>query len=425
MRICGALFLALLTSWSRQAQAHPMDPPAFVVLAPEPTSSKAPGNPGVTPDSGDTAVPEPSGPEPTSSPAGPQPTSSRAPDSATDVPDMPSDDPTAVEPKTAPSSSSTLEEQRGHARSRDFNRHGVGIRGGILVVPTWILSRYLDAHGNALCRGEKIGNFAAKHGLLKTQGCNFYIAAEYVYRQSRILDIVPAIGYMRLHTPDAMWLDKGQFAIKTAQGLNGNSGADYTEVKMNLMTMQVDFIARAPIVVRDDVEFGLGGGGGLGLGVVFGGVWQTALSDAPGTQGPRGYANGTETDNSCQTIDDLADFTKCTPHYDADESGADPNFDPANLSHPGPNNDGYAHCSKDRCDTGDLNAFGYRHKNSSIPPVIPIVNLALSARVIIKDAFGITLTGGWNTGFYFGGSLNYFFGKSFQKHGRTGPAPTN
>ena len=48
---------------------------------------------------------------------------------------------------------------------------------------------------------------------------------------------------------------------------------------------------------------------------------------------------------------------------------------------------------------------------------------ALSARVIIKDVFGITLTGGWNTGFYFGGSLNYFFGKQFQTDRSTGPAP--
>ena len=31
-------------------------------------------------------------------------------------------------------------------------------------------------------------------------------------------------------------------------------------------------------------------------------------------------------------------------------------------------------------------------------------------RFLIKDTFGINVTGGWNTGFYFGGSLQYFFG---------------
>ncbi|MBC8068261.1 MAG: hypothetical protein IAG13_08005 [Deltaproteobacteria bacterium] len=377
--------------------AHPLDPPVFAVAEPaplEPTSSKAP----------------PSGTQPSASPDdGPEATSSPAPAST-------------VQPE--PVAPSTLAQERGHARSRDFNRHGIGARGGIVVIPSWILSRYLDTHGNALCRGDNVGDFAADRGLLKTQGCNFYVGAEYIYRQSRILDIVPAIGYMRLHTPDAMWLDKGQAALKEAQGLNANSGADYTEVKMDLLTVQVDFIARAPIVVTDDVEFGIGGGGGLGLGVVFGGVWQTPLTSSPGGQGPRGFADGTETIDSCQTRADLGDFTRCTPRYDPATSGADPDFDPqADLSEP--NAQGYARCGKDKCSVADLSAFGYRKKNDSVPPVIPIVNLALSARLIIKDTFGITLTGGWNTGFYFGGSLNYFFGKQFQKHGRTGPAPTN
>ena len=43
-----------------------------------------------------------------------------------------------------------------------------------------------------------------------------------------------------------------------------------------------------------------------------------------------------------------------------------------------------------------------------------MVNLILSARVIIKDVFGITVNGGWNTGFYFGGGFQFFFGKSEQ-----------
>jgi hypothetical protein len=157
---------------------------------------------------------------------------------------------------------------------------------------------------------------------------------------------------------------------------------------------------------------------------LFGGVWQTPLSDAPGGQGPRGFADGTEDVSSCQTRADLGDFTRCTPRFDPNNGGARPDFDPqSDLSHPNPQ--GFAHCGKDKCSVADLSAFGYRKKNDSIPPVIPIVNLALSARLIIKDTFGITLTGGWNTGFYFGGSLNYFFGKQFQKQGRTGPAPTH
>jgi hypothetical protein len=43
-----------------------------------------------------------------------------------------------------------------------------------------------------------------------------------------------------------------------------------------------------------------------------------------------------------------------------------------------------------------------------------VVNLILSMRLIIKDAVGITVNGGFNTGFYFGGGLQYFFGKREQ-----------
>lgn len=360
--------------------------------------------------------------DPTGDPAAPpaeepppfEATSSKAPDSGNtptvaEPPAEPVADPVA-EPEPEPDTAASLESERGKARSKSFNRHGVGVRGGITVVPTWILAKYLDTHGNALCRGESIGNFAAERGLLKTKGCNFYTAFEYVYRQSRILDIVGVLGYQRLHTPDSMWLDKGQAAA------NGLGGADYTEVKMDIMTIEADFIARAPIVVKDNVEFGIGGGGGLGLGVVFGGVWQTPLG-----AGPAGFDNGSEDLDSCQSTADLGDFTRCTPRFDPTESGAVEMLDTDNLSEP--NVRGYAACTRDSCNVNDLNQFGYRKKNGDVPPVIPIVNLALSARVIIKDVFGITLTGGWNTGFYFGGSLNYFFGKSFQTDRSTGPAP--
>jgi hypothetical protein len=391
---------AAVVAWSGRADAHPF---AVRVLVEEPA---------------------PTG-------AAPEATSSKAPTSSEEMPE-PTESPTPTEPEPAPEATpepakepeeTTLDAERGKARSRAFNKHGVGARGGITIVPTWILSRYLDTHANALCRGESIGNFAAERGLLKTQGCNFYVAGEYVYRHSRILDIVGVVGYQRLHAPDGYWLDKGQNAI------NGLGGADYTEVKLDILVMEVDFIARYPVIVTDDVEWGIGGGGGIGLGVVFGGIWQTALGDDP-----QGYSNGTVDANSCQEINDLADFRRCTPRYDPTEhpdyEEPRPPNDPGNLP-PGPDEDDlsdpnpmlFANCGTDRCNTNDLQRFGYRNKNKDMPPVIPIVNLLLSTRVIIKDVFGITLSGGWNTGFYFGGSLNYFFGKQFSKADNKGPAP--
>ncbi len=286
-----------------------------------------------------------------------------------------------------------------------FNRHGVGVRGGIVIVPTWILSRWVETQTNALCRGGSIGNYAEERGLLRTDGCNFYVGGEYVYRWSRILDIVGAVGYQRAKLPEGFWLDKGRYR-GTPESL---VAADYTEVDLGMMFIQADFVARAPIVQRDNVEVGIGGGAGLGLGIIFGDVYQTGIGSNPDGYTPGQGPSATDT---CQTPEDLADFNRCTPRYDVtmDSDGSPP--DPDDLSDP--NNELYADCDGSGCSKRDLAAFGYREAQGGIPPVIPVVNLILSARVILKDTVGITLNGGFNTGFYFGGAVTYFFGKDFQ-----------
>lgn len=400
---------------------------------PQPTSSQAPDAPGETPQPTSSKAPDAPGetPQPTSSKAppaadAPQPTSSKAP-TASDTPQpmsskAPDADPvitTAPPPEEDPAQPKeevTLEEERGKggsARGKPFNRHGVGVRGGITIIPTWILARWVETQTNALCRGDAIGNYAESQGLLKTDGCNFYVGADYVYRQSRILDIVGSIGYQRFHTPEGFWLDEYNAALS---GIGGNplSGADYTEVELDMMYIEADFIARAPIVVRDDFEFGLGGGAGVGLGILFGGIYQTPIGSTPDGFTPQGG----RTPGTCQEISDLADFTRCTPRWDPDEDpdGVPPNENDLQT----PNPDLFATCTKDSCSRSDLTAFGYRKKNEDVPPVIPVVNLIISARFIIKDVFGISINGGFNTGFYFGGSMHYFFGKQFQKPAGSG-----
>ena len=61
-------------------------------------------------------------------------TSSKAPDSNSTptVAEPPASDPTEAEPEAEPepASDATLEGERGRARSKTFNRHGVGVRGG-------------------------------------------------------------------------------------------------------------------------------------------------------------------------------------------------------------------------------------------------------------------------------------------------------
>lgn len=299
-----------------------------------------------------------------------------------------------------------------------FNQHGIGVRGGLNVIPTWILSSFLSSHTNALCRGDAVQGFAEANGVTKMGGCNYYIGAEYIYRRSRVFDIVASAGYQRLKAPDGYWLDKDEWA-DSCQFQGDNDGqcdlaaADYTEVDFGFVFIQADFIGRFPIVgaasispvKSNDVEWSIGGGGGIGVGIVAGkGVFQTPIGQA-----------SPDNPATCNELSDFSDFTKCTPHYwddpDIDQDGDGSNDDPDIIDPSETEGEGqFAKCTADACNIGDLQAFGSRKKQVDVPPVIPVVNLILTTRVIIKDTFGINITGGWNTGFYFGGSLQFFFG---------------
>ena len=418
MRTLGLLGVTLALGWPTTAWA---DGASLAITSlrevaqpgaePQPTSSPAPG---------DAAAAEP-GAEPTAEPVEPdpamQPTSSKAPDSslqptsskapastALPEPTEPEPEPEPVPESTEePAEEQTLEQQRRTAaKDEAFHRHGLGVHGGINIIPTWLLSNWLATHTNALCRG-KIGNFAAQRGLTQQDGCNFHVGGDYIYRFSRVLDVAASVQYQSAKVPEGLWLDQAR-----ASGAAGDLGAaDYTEIDLSLLALEVDFIARAPIVVTKDVEFGIGGGGGLGLGIVFGGVYQTPL----GTD-PAGFSNGQRTD-TCNSIEDLGDLTRCTPRWDAAQA-AENATPPGENELSNPNPDLFADCTSTECNQTDLQRFGYRREQGGIPPVIPVVNLIVSARVIIKDVFGITVNGGWNTGFYFGGGFQFFFGKPAQ-----------
>ena len=310
------------------------------------------------------------------------------------------------------------------ARKGEFNKHGVGVRAGLVVIPTWILSPFLASHTNALCRGDKIGDFGQTRGLSRQDGCNFYVGGEYTYRYSRILDIVGTVGYQSIKAPEGYWLDADEWQSSCTQDDNTNgscnlAASDYTEVDLGMVFIAADFVARAPVVVTEWIELGIGGGGGIGLGIVTGAIHQTPIGAFPGGYNATNPATALDT---CNTVEDLSDFSRCTPRYfDAEETdvGGD-GVPPAlgELSLPPDQNSPmrpWAQCGADSCNEDDLQAFGYRIKQEDVPPVIPVVNLILSVRMIIKDIVGVTLNGGWNTGFYFGASMQYFFGKDIGK----------
>ncbi|TPV95301.1 MAG: hypothetical protein B7733_10625 [Myxococcales bacterium FL481] len=288
-----------------------------------------------------------------------------------------------------------------------YNAHGVGMRVGLTMVPTWILTRFLASHTNALCRGESIGGFAADRGLTKQDGCNYYIGGEYIYRKSRTFDIVATVGYQRARLPDGLWLDADEWAddCQAHDGEKCNlAAADYTEVDMGFVFVQADFIGRLPVIRTPNYELAIGGGGGVGLGILVGdGVHQTPLGNDAVEAG------------ACQTFDDLSDFTRCTPAW-FDDPDIDQDGDGSAIGDTEPPDDAtagedlYANCTADDCSVADLNAFGSRLEQEDVPAVIPVINLVVSARMVIKDSLGLVLSGGFNTGFYFGGGVQYFFG---------------
>lgn len=328
-----------------------------------------------------------------------KPTSSKAPKS--DEIEMPAQPEPA--PEAAPEPTPEPTPLPPEPEKPKWTRHGFGIRGGISVIPTWAVRGYVQSMTNALCRGDSIPGGRFGEGLTRVQGCNFYIGGEYIYRFSKNFDIVPAIAYHRLKAPDGYWLDKDE---TNPDGSPNIDAADYTQVDFSFVALQVDFIGRGTIVETPDFAFQLGGGGGLGLGIIAGkGLWQTPLGNPA-----LGTTDGTA-QTTCNSVDDYADFTKCTPHWSPDPDkpqNTPPPHGSLQLDETSMNPDRFAKCTKDSCNEADLNRLG-REKGINLP-VIPIVNILVTARFLIKDTFGINLTGGWNTGFYFGGSLQYFFG---------------
>lgn len=392
----------------------------------------------------DTAAPTVPAPAPTTDPATAAPAADPA--TAAPAPEGPADessntmpgeeDPTAGDGDgDGDITEESLEDARGIVADDTWNAHAIGVRGGLTVVPTWILSSFLASHTNSLCRGETLGQFGIDRGLTRMDGCNWYVGGEYVYRKSKNLDIVASAGWQSMKTPDGYWLDSDEWAsgCTTHDPANGCNlaAADYTEVDVSFFFVEADFIGRGTVAKGQDLEFQIGGGGGLGLGVLLGrGIFQTPIGGVYDTTdmvfkpvSPLDDA-GTPDFESCQTIQDLGDFRKCTPVYfddpDVDQNGdgetnsagdlLDPNTVEGlgNGSTLGPGQ--FAQCDDMGCNPADLGLFGSRFEQQDVPPVVPVVNLILTARLLIKDTVGINLTGGFNTGFYFGGSLQYFFG---------------
>jgi hypothetical protein len=312
------------------------------------------------------------------------------------------------------------DELAGPTKKGDFNANAIGLRGGIHLVPSYFLNAALASYGNALCRSN-VGGWGEKNGLNQVDGCNFYVGGDYIRRISRAFDISVGLGYLHVQAPDSMWIDNDEWdrdSCTTDGGGTSNcnlGAADYTEIDLRMFTIEVNFIGRGTLYRNQDVEIQLGGGGGVGAGILIGdGVRRTPLGPNPGSPGDP---------DSCKTLADLADFSKCTPRYydDPDIDQAD-DGGPADISRDEVDMNGgvapqgqistdstFARCSRSKCDGSDLAAFGATETGGTWP-VYPLVNILGNFRVIVKDSFGISIEGGFKDGFFFGGGIQYYFG---------------
>lgn len=323
------------------------------------------------------------------------------------------------------------EELEGPQKKGDFNRHAIGFNGGMHIAPSYFLSAALATYANSVCRKE-VGNWGSENGLSRVNGCNFYVNGGYLVRIHRGFDIQANVGYLHIKLPDSYWLDNGEWDRDSCEVDGDNNGAcnlgaaDYTQVDLRMVTLEVNFIGRGTLYRNQDVEVQLGGGGGVGAGILVGkGIFQTPLGSDPGSP---------DDPNSCQTLADLADFRKCTPRYyddpDVDQDGdgmtaigmngetiyPDASRDQVDMGTDLPSGkatnrgDSWVTCQRDQCDGSDLDAIGRAAPKGQPWAAYPVVNLFLSFRMIVKDTFGITIDGGIKNGFFFGGGMQYYFG---------------
>ncbi|MFV8751058.1 hypothetical protein ACNOYE_10990 [Nannocystaceae bacterium ST9] len=361
--------------------------------------------------------------------AAPDAGSEVAPDEAPVDPDAPpsdepADDDILGDPADDPAAEDEYleEELAGPQKKGDFNRHAIGVNGGIHLAPSYFLSSALASYANSMCRKE-VGKWGEDHGLVKVAGCNAYVNGGYTVRIHRGFDIQANVGYLHIKLPDAAWLDNSEWDRDSCE-VNDNSpgskcnlgAADYTQVDLRMVTIEVNFVGRGTLYRNQDVEVQLGGGGGIGAGILVGkGIFQTPLGTEPGSR---------DNASSCQTLADLADFRKCTPRYydddkaDQDGDGNDMDISREEVDMGGAlpsgkatgSNDSWVKCTRDQCDVSDLDAIGRKAPKGQPWAAYPVINLFASFRIIVKDTFGITIDGGIKDGFFFGGGMQYYFG---------------
>lgn len=268
-----------------------------------------------------------------------------------------------------PSAGITLGRRAKPSRSQAPSRHGMHVRSGIVLVPSFVLGQFLETYGNAACRGEgrgQVGKFAADQGTNTVGGCNYYVEGGYRMTRRRFA-LQASVGYTQLFMPESVWVAKGE----------DMDAADLVEVNLHLATAQLDFIGEWPISRRLSWRLGAS----LGVGLLLGNVWRTQLGTQP---------------DAC-TLDTAGDLRQCRP------------FRAAEFDEPWRETPGYADCSAHDCSEADLIRAG--RARESLPSMVPVGRIFTGPRVQVTDAVGVAADVGVGVGVTFGLSLDARFGR--------------
>jgi hypothetical protein len=226
--------------------------------------------------------------------------------------------------ESEPSEAPPAEEAVNAVAKGNKRQWGVGARLRYVFVPEGVLNLFLD-HSTSM---NSVG-----------------FGAEIVGRKGDT-DIVFGIEYDGASPENGLYQDKGDDPSNCAAVDPGNC-PDYTEFDgLGMIGIDASFIWHAKLSSRVQLRYG----GGLGIGIVTGSIYQTKRACPAGT-----------------TIDDLDDPNACSDVIEA------------------------------------------RKESEDVPPVVPIINALLGARFLISENLSLNVETGFRDVFYLGMGTDYIF----------------
>jgi hypothetical protein len=208
-------------------------------------------------------------------------------------------------------------------RNANKRRWGVGARFRYVFLPAGVLELFLD-HATSL---SSVG-----------------FGAEVVGRKGNF-DIVFGLEYDNVSPSDGLYQDKGDDPGDC--GTNNDACPDFTRFDgLGVIALDANFVWHTKLASKIDLRYG----GGLGIGIVTGDLYQTKKVCPPGT-----------------TIGDLDDPNACPTTLEAEK------------------------------------------KSDDVPPVVPIVSLLLGVKFQVTDNVAINVETGFRDVFFLGAGTDWIF----------------